>query len=146
LREQLPFADNSCAIVYGEHVFEHFDYPEPAMSMLRDWLRVLHSGGTCRIGVPDTEWPLAEYMGVRNEQYFTLANARWHPAWCQTRIEHVNYHFRQDGEHRFAYDAETLIAALSRAGFAGVQRVSYDASIDSPEREIGTLYVTGTKP
>jgi predicted SAM-dependent methyltransferase len=145
LRERLPFADNSCAIVYSEHVFEHFDYPEPAMSMLRDWLRVLQPGGTCRIGVPDTEWPLAEYVGVRNEQYFATAKARWHPSWCQTPMEHVNYHFRQGAEHRFAYDTETLIAAMTRAGFVEAQRVSYDATLDSPERELGTLYVTGKK-
>lgn len=29
----------------------------------------------------------------------------------------ANYHFRQDGDHRFAYDFITLELALSSAGF-----------------------------
>ena len=39
----------------------------------------------------------------------------WHPAWCTTRLEHINFHFRQGGEHKFAYDFETLKTA-PRAG------------------------------
>ena len=146
LREPLPFRDNSCAIVYSEHVLEHFEYPEPVMSMLRDWLRVLAPGGTCRIGVPDTRWPLVEYCGLGDGRYFTLAKAQWHPAWCRTPMEHINYHFRQGREHQFAYDAETLVRALTDAGFVDATQTSFDPEIDTASRELGTLYVTATRP
>lgn len=145
LREPLPFADGACTVVYSEHVLEHFEYPEPVMSMLRDWYRVLSPGGTCRVGVPDTGWPLAEYAGLSNRNYFTIAKERWHPAWCRTPLEHINYHFRQGREHHFAYDAETLVGALTRAGFVNATVVSFDPQIDSAAREIGTLYVSATK-
>ena len=145
LREPLPFPGGSCSIVYSEHVLEHFDYPEPVRSMLRDWHRVLAPGGTCRIGVPDTGWIMAAYAGGPGDRYFTLAKERWHPKWCRTPMEHVNYHFRQDAEHRFAYDEETLQRALTEAGFVDVARVPFDPAIDSEARKLGTLYVTATK-
>jgi SAM-dependent methyltransferase len=145
LREPLPFPDDSCAIVYSEHVLEHFDYPEPVMSMLRDWHRVLQPGGVCRVGVPDSDLPMAAYAGVGASDYFAIAKREWHPAWCHTPMEHVNYHFRQGTEHRFAYDAETLIAALTRAGFVDAVRVPFDGSIDTASRELGTLYVAARK-
>jgi hypothetical protein len=44
-----------------------------------------------------------------------MAKRLWHPAWCQTRLEHLNYHFRQDTQHRFAYDYETLERVLGVA-------------------------------
>jgi predicted SAM-dependent methyltransferase len=146
LREPLPFRDGSCAMVYSEHVLEHFEYPEPVMSMLRDWRRVLAPGGTCRVGVPDTGWPLAEYAGLSRRNYFAMAKERWHPDWCQTPLEHINYHFRQGREHHFAYDAETLIGAMTRAGFINASVVSFDPQIDSAAREVGTLYVSAMRP
>jgi predicted SAM-dependent methyltransferase len=146
LREPLPFPADSCVVVYSEHVLEHFEYPEPAMSMLRDWLRVLAPGGTCRIGVPDTRWPLVEYCGQGDGRYFAIAKEQWHPAWCRTPMEHINYHFRQGREHQFAYDAETLIGALTAAGFVDARQTHFDPEIDSPSRELGTLYVVATKP
>ncbi len=146
LREPLPFADNSCTFVYSEHVLEHFEYPEPVMSMLRDWRRVLAPGGTCRVGVPDTRWPLTEYCGISDRRYFALAKEQWHPAWCRTPMEHINYHFRQGREHQFAYDAETLIGALTAAGFVEAAQTAFDSAIDTASRELGTLYVSARKP
>jgi len=146
LREPLPFPDNRFSIIYNEHFFEHVDYPGPATDLLKQCLRVLKPGGVTRIGVPDTEWPLQEYCGVRNDDYFRIARQSWHPAWCTTPMEQINYHFRQDGEHRFAYDFETLQKILLQAGFVNVSRVDFDPAIDSESRKTGTLYVTANKP
>ena len=63
-----------------------------------------------------------------------------------TRMEHINYHFRQGGEHRFAYDFETLKYVLEKAGFIQVRRRDFDPLLDSRDRELGTLYVEGFKP
>jgi predicted SAM-dependent methyltransferase len=146
LREDLPFPDNSFSIIYNEHFFEHVDYPVPATDFLKECLRVLKPGGVTRIGVPDTEWPLQEYCDVRNDDYFGIARQSWHPAWCTTPMEHINYHFRQDGEHRFAYDFTTLEKVLLLSGFVNVTRVDFDPAIDSESRKTGTLYVTALKP
>ena len=49
---KLPFEDNSVNLIYASHVFEYFDREE-AVDVLKEWNRVLKSGGTLRIAVPD---------------------------------------------------------------------------------------------
>jgi len=146
MREPLPFLANSCAIIYSEHFLEHIDYPEQTQLFLKECYRVLEPGGLFSVGVPDTEWPLAEYAGLSTEGYFHIAKERWHPAWCQTEMEHINYHFRQGDEHRFAYDTKTLAQVLTSVGFQQVHRREFDAELDSAERKLGTLYVNAFKP
>lgn len=145
LREPLPFSDNCCAFVYSEHFLEHLAYPLPATTFLSECFRVLEPGGILGIGVPDTEWPLMEYAGVKDKGYFALAKERWHPTWCQTRLEHLNFHFRDNGEHRCAYDFETLAKILASIGFVDVRRREFDPGLDSQDRQPGTLYVCATK-
>ena len=147
LREPFPFPENSCSIIYTEHFLEHLDYPLHAKSFLRECYRVLEPGGVISVGVPDTEWPIAEYAGTRSEDYFKIAKERpyWHAKWCQTQMEQINYHFRQDGDHRFAYDFVTLAQALSSAGFQDIKRRDFDPNLDSVDRKLGTLYVSAFK-
>lgn len=146
LREALPFAEYSCAVVYAEHVLEHFDYPEGARFLVQECYRVMERGGVFSLGVPDASWPLLEYAGVQRQNYFEKAGLLWHPQWCQTEMEHLNYHFRQGGEHLFAYDFDTLKKLLDWAGFVQIRRRSFDEQLDSQERELGTLYVDACKP
>ena len=126
MREAIPFRGNSAAIIYSEHFLEHLDYPEPAKRFLEECHRIFKPGGIFSVGVPDTEWPLQAYAG---------------PA----RIDDINYHFRQDGEHRFAYDYETLHLALMEAGYSNIKQRSFDANLDTEQRRIGTLYVDAVK-
>ena len=58
----------------------------------------------------------------------------------------VNYFFRQAGEHKYAYDEETLVQLISECGFANVRARPWDAEIDLESRRIGTLYVDAEKP
>ena len=145
LREPLPFLNNSCSIIYPEHFLEHLDYPESANLFLKECFRVLEPDGLFSVGVPDTAWPIAEYNGIRTEGYFRIAKERFHPTWCQTEMEHINYHFRQGEEHRFAYDFKTLAHALTKVGFQEVQRRDFDSTLDSEDRKLGTLYVNALK-
>jgi predicted SAM-dependent methyltransferase len=145
LREPWPFRDNSASIVYSEHFFEHLEYPLEAERFLAESMRVLAPGGRFSVGVPDTEWPLRAYI-EGDAEYFRLARERWHPAWCDTRMHQINYHFRQEQEHKYAYDFETLERVLAKAGFVSITRRDFDPSIDSEARRIGTLYVDGRKP
>ena len=145
LREPLPFVSGSCSMIYSEHFLEHVNYPEPTRSLLTECLRVLRPGGLFSVGVPDTEWPIAEYLNVQNQGYFRSIKG-FHPAWCETDMEHINYHFRQDGEHLFAYDFETLKSVLTRVGFHDIQRRDFNPALDSHDRKVGTLYVDARKP
>jgi hypothetical protein len=61
-------------------------------------------------------------------------------------MEHINFHFRQGFEHRFAYDFETMEHALKEAGFVEIRQREFDSDLDSKNRELGTLYVNPLKP
>ncbi|MEW6585576.1 MAG: methyltransferase domain-containing protein [Nitrospirota bacterium] len=146
LREPLPLRDCSCSIIYSEHFLEHIDYPDNVTSLLKECYRILEPGGTFSAGVPDTEWPLLEYAGILQLGYFEKAKTLWHPKWCETDMEHINHHFRQGTEHRFAYDFRTLKHILTKTGFVEVTRRKFDPQRDNKSRELGTLYVDARKP
>lgn len=146
LRERLPFDTGCCELIFSEHFFEHLDYPQAISSLLRECLRVLRPGGELKFAVPDTEWPLADYRDGPEAPYFRACREQsWHPSECTTRAEHINYHFRQENEHRFAYDFETAGKLLKSVGFVAIEKRSFDAALDSKHRQIGSLFVSAKK-
>lgn len=147
LRRGLPFASNCCQIIFSEHFFEHLDYPETVTLLLAECLRVLRPGGVLSFSVPDTEWPLIDYPKGAKAPYFRACSENsWHPANCKTRLEHINYHFRQHGQHLFAYDEETAHKVLKAAGFVKIAKRDYQPDLDSEHRQIGSLFMYATKP
>lgn len=144
LRERWPFDDGTVSYIYSEHAFEHFELHEEVGHLLTESHRVLRPGGIFDVGVPDTEWPLHAY-GNPSDPYWTFAETV-HPASCVTQLDHLNYHFRQGTEHKYAWDYETLARKLSEFGFRDIVRREYDPALDSDSRRIGTLYVRATKP
>jgi predicted SAM-dependent methyltransferase len=144
MRERLPFDDNSCSVIYSEHFFEHLEHPIDTGHFLAESLRVLEPGGMWTAGVPDTEWPLLDYAGTAKDSYSTHAPT-WHPKECVTKMDHINYHFRQAGEHKFAWDYETFELYLRNAGFRNIRRRPFDKATDELRRELGTLYVEAIK-
>lgn len=144
LREKWPFADASISYVYSEHVFEHFDIDDEVPHFLSEARRVLHPGGLFDVGVPDTEWPLRAY-GDPDNPYWPFSETV-HPQWCETQLDHINYHFRQGTQHKYAWDYETLARTLRRFGFTDVTRREFDPTLDSKSRKIGTLYMRAMKP
>jgi len=145
LREPWPFRNGTVSCIYSEHVFEHFDFREEVPHFLAEALRVLERGGVFDVVVPDTETPLQAY-GHPQASYWTTLAKRWHPDWCETQLDHINYHFRQDGEHKYAWDADTLARTLKRAGFQEIRRREFNSEMDSKEREQGSLYMIASKP
>lgn len=148
LREALPFDNNSCLFIYAEHFFEHLDYPKATGHLLTESLRVLAPGGKLSLGVPDTEWPLMAYAGQDTAvpDYFSFVKQNFHPKYCKTKLQHLNYHFRQGEEHKYAWDFETLKLHLEEQGFERIERRSFNPSTDLDFRATGTLYVDAFKP
>lgn len=146
LREAMPFLDESVEIIYSEHFLEHLDFPDDACNFLSESFRVLKKGGEFSVGVPDTEWPLKAYVN-KEPEYFLLAKERFlNPKWCNTPLHTINYHFRQCGDHKYAYDFETLAQVLKEAGFIDIALRNFDPQLDDEFRKIGTLYVQAFKP
>jgi predicted SAM-dependent methyltransferase len=134
-------------MIYSEHFVEHLDYPDDAKRFLLECFRLLEPNGLFRVGVPDTRWPLLDYAGVGDGRWLEANETeRWHPEWCKTPMDHINYHFRQGTEHRYAYDFETIENALKETGFGEINQCEFDPAFDSKSRKLGTLYVNARKP
>ncbi len=155
LRKPLPLTDSSCSFVYSEHFVEHLSYPEGVELHFSECFRVLEPNGKISISVPGTKWPLIEYAEGKHSYLEACKKHKWHPEECTTFMEHINYHFRQRtrgysyssfGNHRFAWDFETMHKKLDEFGFVDVQIRDYDSTLDSKHREVGSLFVQATKP
>jgi predicted SAM-dependent methyltransferase len=158
-RRGLPFADNAVAAIYCEHMFEHFDLETEAKPFLQECRRCLRPGGVIRLVVPDA----GAYLRAYGKAWESLARIRplyrvengWKDRWeanvYSTQMEFINYVFRQDYEHKYAYDEETLVIILQNTGFSNIVRQSYGISLDSkmaPDREdrsSESLYVEAVK-
>ncbi len=143
LRRGLPFDSNCCELIFSEHFFEHIDYPDPISHLFAECHRILKPGGVLTFSVPGTEWPVRDYTVGPEAPYFQACQRyAWHPPDCTTRMEHINYHFRQFGQHLFAYDGETARKALEKAGFADVTEREYQPEYDSEHRRVGSLFMS----
>jgi predicted SAM-dependent methyltransferase len=143
LRERLPFPDNSVIMVYSEHFFEHLSLRD-GNRFLRECLRVLVPGGRFSVGVPNAQLCLQDYVIDDRDEWLKVRD-RYHPKWCSTPMHSVNYFFRQEGEHKYAYDAETLTDLVRDCGFSDVHVRPWDPTLDLEARRDGTLYVEGKK-
>ncbi len=144
-RERLPFPDGSFSTIYSEHFYEHFNYPRDITHLLSECYRVLEAGGLHSFGVPDGEIVLRHYTTHEYAEH-AAAQIRWNPEWCRTQMDHVNYCLRQNGEHRWYYDEETMRRLLERVGFVAIQRRQFDPTLDQEARRVGTMYMQCRKP
>jgi len=158
-RRRLPFSDNAVSAIYSEHAFEHLDLETEAKPFLEECRRCLRPGGVIRLVVPDA----GAYIALYGEQWDLLAAKRWlkrvengwQDYWSDniysTQMQLINWVFRQDYEHKYAYDEETLTLVLRQAGFSKVIRQSYGISLDSEmaqdreDRRSESLYIEAVK-
>ncbi len=155
LRKPLPLNDSSCNFIYSEHFVEHLTYPEGVEMHFSECFRILESNGVISISVPDTQWPLDEFVKGKNSYLEACKKYNWHPKDCSTFMEHINHHFRQRWRgmsyshfenHRFAWDFETMKKKLGEFGFVDVERRNYNSNLDSKHRRVGSLFVQALKP
>jgi predicted SAM-dependent methyltransferase len=126
-RRGLPFEDNSVSFIFTERFLDRLEYPEESSLFLSECLRCLAPGSVIRVVVRDaglylrlygasgwnalkTAWPLEE---EDDHHVDVLKGKRF-----ETKMELMNVLFCNRGECKYAYDAETLIRHLGKAGFS----------------------------
>jgi predicted SAM-dependent methyltransferase len=128
----LPFADNSCALVYHEHFLEHLPVAQ-GVQLLAECRRVLQPNGVMRVAMPSLEELLEKcYLGTWPEDCVDLPH-------IQTRAELLNIAFRDWG-HQWLYDRVELRRRLQEAGFSEIRDCGWHQS------EIPELAQIETRP
>lgn len=140
-RQSLPFPDNSVKEIFTEHFFEHINYVEEVPCFLSECHRFLQPGGVIRIIIPDAEKCLNGYCKAGWEELIKIRPLDlehkdfYFKFKYNTKIELINFVFRRNYKHKYAYDYETLEMILSKSGFSKVQHQEFGESL------IGELYI-----
>lgn len=115
----LDIADGAVRRIHCEHFLEHLEQGE-ADAFLRECARVLETGGTMRVIVPDLKKYIDAYVGDDRAFFGKLERLGGAVEPLATRALVCNQMFRMGGAHAFAWDFETLERAARRAGFSSI--------------------------
>lgn len=137
LRRRLPFPDDCASHIYCSHVLEHLRNPDESYAFLRECHRVLRRGGKLRVVVPN----IGEYLRAvieRDDGFWETHRQTW--PWSRGDENRLDLTLRYAGAgpnpgdffgHQHGYDADSLLDALRRAGFAPVKLCAFQQSSDA---------------
>ena len=118
----LPFEDGRAAVVYASHVLEHLTRTQ-ARAFLAESFRVLAPGGVIRLVVPDLQWMARNYLQQKENANINAADEFMRrlmttPDYSKSSFVLKLYRSYLDTlSHKWMYDAASLTALMSDAGF-----------------------------
>ncbi len=148
---RIPLETGSVLHIHCEHFLEHLDY-DRAKEFLAESYRVLENNGSMRVILSDSEKYFKAYCNNDAAFFEELKYLGGTPQPMETRMEIINQMFRMGGDHRFAWDWETLLLQLKRAGFKRIERSEFGKTdprlnIDIPDhwRQTESIYLDAYK-
>ncbi|HEY8784041.1 MAG TPA: hypothetical protein VIM16_20600 [Mucilaginibacter sp.] len=130
-RRHLPFKNQTVDRIRVEHFFEHLDKSFEVPFFLEECKRIMKEGAVLRIAVPDIEKFIIAYYKNDTSLWSSLGyNIDALPKGFDTKVAILNHIFRQDGEHKYAYDFEGLSYVLLKHGFKNITRQQYRQALD----------------
>lgn len=111
LAHSIPLADGVADFVYSSHFLEHL-FRKDGEKLLMESFRVLKSGGTVRVVVPDLAYAMSLYAAGEKDKM--LSNNFF--------VEDDDSYYAR---HKYMYDFPMLTDALARAGFHDIRRCEF---------------------
>jgi predicted SAM-dependent methyltransferase len=151
MRRGLPLASASVAAVFSEHFLEHLPFETVRRTILPEVRRILQPGGKVRIGVPNGEYFIDQYIAYRSKNCDSIFAKHLDGKTPMTMLNEIAHGFG----HYFAYDFQTLSALLREAGLVDVrQRAPFETDVEQFRgkdrvdewRNRMTLYVEAEAP
>jgi predicted SAM-dependent methyltransferase len=129
--QKFPFADETFAYVFSEHMIEHISY-SAGLHMLSECLRVLKPLGVLRLCTPHLDFLLDLRRPDKSplqREYIRWAAKQITPKVPDTTNESfVINNFVRNWGHTFIYDEKTLSESLQLAGFRHLQKCNLQDS------------------
>lgn len=122
LRKSLPFSNNVIAEIFSAATLEHLRKPH-VDHVLREFFRILKSGGILRVCTPDLE-AIAHRILRRGD--LAIINQHLFGKYKGDETEDLDL-------HKWMYTADALIEELERIGFVNVVRIPNDTGLHDPE-------------
>ena len=133
LLDQLPFSDSHFQVIYSSHFLEHVPIIK-VQQLLRDWHRLLNSGGKIRLVLPDFQILAHRYVKLREASRHQEADAILILAVDQCVMRYQGGMLK-DLYHRLAGRQQSasrdVLADLDGVQFSGQ---AYKASTEDPAR------------
>lgn len=144
LNRPLPFPAERFSAVYSSHLLEHL-YHDQALALLKECHRVLRRGGTCRAVVPDLEALASRYLSAKAAGDVEAANLLMgglmvHDKGSKPGLLAAYYRMTAFHQHKWMYDAASLMRLFEAAGFVAVRQAGY---LDSSIERIGEVELAG---
>lgn len=131
----LPFADETFDVVYSAHILEHIPYRGEA-HVIKDWARVLKTGGTLITIVPSWEWVAEQVLRAPDKR-----NSGLKPIAFAGQINEWDFHYNM-----FTLD---MLADLYKHAKVNVRnafrRKQTYIIFDTQKVRMDENYITGTK-
>lgn len=124
MRRGLPFATESVAALFTEHFLEHLPHDTVREVVIPEIRRVLEPGGHVRIGVPNGEYYVDQYVAYRSGQTDALFELHCRGATPMKMLNDVAHGYG----HRFLYDFQSMHDLLQAVGFTNIARSGAGAS------------------
>lgn len=154
ITRRMPVPDGSARLVYCSHVLEHLPLAG-LRAALRETFRMLKSGGTFRLVVPDLEVLIDAYKASDADDAAikfvsdTLMGQEDRPAGTGGMLREA----LGNSPHRWMWDYKSLAAELRGAGFVGVRRAQFGdnpdpalAAVEDESRWLDCLGIECRKP
>lgn len=137
----IPFADSSVNMIYSSHLLEHFAFKD-LLTLLHECHRVLRTNGRFSACVPDASIYIKEYLNPNTTQFEHIINSIYP---CNTSIDLINYIAYMNGNHKYMFDRNNIVAILKIIGFINIEIREFDPAIDNIDRRWESIYVDAIK-
>lgn len=135
IRDLDVFEDNSADLIYASHVLEYFDRIE-VKYVLKEWCRVLKTGGLLRVAVPDFEAIVQIYLKYGDLDHQGVLGPLFGKWPYKMKGEKVDTFF-----HRTTYDFSSFKKVLEVAGFHGITRYNWENTIHKNYDDYSQAYI-----
>lgn len=152
--QRLPVPEGAARMVYCSHVLEHLSL-EGFRAALKETFRVLRSGGTFRLVLPDLEYLIDAYKASKDDDAAikfvrdSIMGQERRPSGLKATIRDA----LGNSQHRWMWDYKSLASELQAAGFVDIRRAAYRdnpdpalVAVEEEDRWEGAVGIECRKP